>query len=132
MLFNLIARQSDFVHAIFLPHTKEALIVCIYFDHMRAQTSHSNICGVIYITIYLHTFFTYIIYHGNKAVCISWIDAKKLAHNSCKPVQDFYVNNNINLARNKPKIMEKASSSPKKYICPKSCSNCSCRLSCKN
>ncbi len=63
-------------------------------------------CGVIYITIYWHLFDN-IIYRGNKAVYISWIDATKLAHNSCKPVQYCYVNNNINLAQNRPKIMEK-------------------------
>ena len=34
----------------------------------------------IYITIYWHRF-DIIIYYGNKAVYISWIDAKKLAHN---------------------------------------------------
>ncbi len=89
-------------------------------------------CGVIYITIYWHTFSIYIIYHGNKAVYISWIDAKKLAHNSPKPVQDCYVNNNIKLAQNRQKIMEKVSSPPKTYLRPKSCSDCSCRLSCKN
>jgi hypothetical protein len=54
-------------------------------------------CGVIYIKIYWHLF-DIIIYYGNKAVCISWIDAKKLANNSCKPVQDCCENkNNINL-----------------------------------
>ena len=37
-------------------------------------------CGVIYIKIYWHLF-DIIIYYGNKAVYISWIDAKKLAHN---------------------------------------------------
>ena len=67
---------------------------------------------VIYITIYRHLF-DIIIYHGNKAVYISWIDAKKLAYNSCKPVQDCYVNNNINLAQNRPKIMGKSQLTPK-------------------
>ncbi len=66
-------------------------------------------CGVICITIYCHTFSIYIIYHGDKAVCISWSDVKKLAHNTCKPVQYCYVNNNINLAQNRPKLMEKSS-----------------------
>ena len=52
-----------------------------------------------------------------KSACISWIDAKKLAHNTCKPVQDCYVNNNINLAQNGPKIMEETCWPPKKYTC---------------
>ena len=56
-------------------------------------------CGVIYIKIYWHLF-DIIIYYGNKAVYISWIDAKKLAHNSCKPVQDCCEKkNNINLQK---------------------------------
>ena len=93
---------------------------------------NDRFCCVIYIEIYWHTFYIYIIYHGIKAVCISWIDAKKLAHNSCKPVQDCYVNNNINLAWNGPKIMEKTCWPPTKYTCLKSCSDCSCRQSCKN
>ncbi len=38
---------------------------------------------------------------------------KNLAHNSCKPVQDCYVNNNINLAQNRPKIMGKSQLTPK-------------------
>ena len=48
-----------------------------------------------------------------KQYTFSWIDAKKLAQNLCNPVQDCYVNNNIYLAQNRPKIMEKASSPPK-------------------
>ena len=31
-------------------------------------------------------------------------DAKKLAHNLCKPVQDCFVNNNIKLAQNRVTI----------------------------
>ncbi len=109
----------------FLTSTTVLYITMLWMKPLR-------FCGVIYITIYWHTFSIYIIYHGNKAVCISWIDAKKLAHNSCKPVQDCYVNNNINLAQNRPKIMEKTCWPPKKYTCLKSCSDCSCRQSCKN
>ena len=56
-------------------------------------------CGVIYIKIYWHLF-DIIIYYGNKAVYISWIDPKKLANNSCKPVQDCCEKkNNINLQK---------------------------------
>ena len=58
----------------------------------------------IYITIYWHRF-DIIIYYGNKAVYISWIDAKKVAHNLCKPVQDCCVKNNINLWQNRLTIL---------------------------
>ena len=41
-------------------------------------------------------------------------DTKTLAHNSCKPVQNCYVNNNINLAQIRPILVEKTISPPKK------------------
>ena len=116
-----------------------ATVIYITMLWMKIVTCWCMVMNEITLVLrcYIHNnlltpFWIYIIYHGNKAVYISWIDSKMLAHNSCKPVQDCYVNNNINLAQKRPKIMGKASSPPKKYTCPKSCSNCSCRLSCKN
>ena len=127
------AQPASLMMPIFFPFREKLILLHILIlSHIYQGEKPLHGSDVIYITIYGHTFFIYIIYHGNKAVCISWIDAKKLAHNSCKPVQDCYVNNNINLAQNRPKIMGKTSSPPKTYLCPKSCSNCSCRLSCKN
>ncbi len=73
---------------------------------------------------------------GKKTLCVqrhqSWIDAKELAHISCKLVWDFYVYNNINLAHKQIKNNRKSQLTTKKYIIPISCSDCSSRLSCKN
>ena len=72
---------------------------CYMLMHVMNEIAQVLWCYIH--SILLTYLFDIIIYHGNKAVYNSWIDAKELAHNSCKPVQDCWVKNNINLPKNR-------------------------------